>query len=242
MISPSPSGAGPRDRLPYLQPARRGSRRDGRAAEGARLESVCTQKVPWVRIPLSPPTSPSLQGSSRGTPWARQHSPLIRGVCASTRFESGPESALVGRLRRPMARFSLHSSQTVPFAIAPKARIASAPPTGESPPKERYGESLPKPGHGRLKHAVAHHRQRFLPSEDEWYKAAFYSATLVTYFDYPAAGSSGNRTRHTDSYAAYDCRQGSRRSAASPGAPKSARRRKAAARRGTSSPGNQTTI
>jgi hypothetical protein len=28
--------------------------RGGRAVEGARLESVCTHRVPWVRIPPSP--------------------------------------------------------------------------------------------------------------------------------------------------------------------------------------------
>ena len=28
--------------------------RDGRVVEGARFEIACTEKVPWVRLPLSP--------------------------------------------------------------------------------------------------------------------------------------------------------------------------------------------
>ena len=57
------------------------ARRDGRVAEGARLESVFTRKVTWVRIPLSPPFLNDLAGpglSLQALLQPRREGPFLR--------------------------------------------------------------------------------------------------------------------------------------------------------------------
>ncbi len=60
-INPARSGRKQRSCCPGVLGRRTITWSDGRVAEGTRLESVRTQKVPRVRIPLAPPLSRAVQ-------------------------------------------------------------------------------------------------------------------------------------------------------------------------------------
>ncbi len=93
------------------------------------------KRVPWVRIPLSPPPSLRLQRLCTRYPRPTQKLPRFRGVLGGGTAESEPETASSGPTAGSWSRLSLLPSLAVRirFRFAPQGipevRIPFAPPT-----------------------------------------------------------------------------------------------------------------
>ena len=116
------------------------------------------KRVPWVRIPLSPPSSLRLQRLCGRYQRSSQKLPRFRGSWETGTAESAPETASCGPKAGSWSRLSLLPSLAVPirFRFAPEgvlevriARAGSGPPAGGNPsrssPRRGGRGSPPRP-------------------------------------------------------------------------------------------------